>query len=50
MAKNAMTILHDDKSLSTFKKQAYQQAENFSVEKVVPLYIELYKQTIKNHI
>ena len=49
MAKNAMTILHDDTTLATFKKQAYQQAENFSVEKVVPLYTEVYKQTIKNH-
>jgi len=49
MAKNAMIILHDDQSLATFKKQAYQQAENFSVEKIVPLYVELYKQTIKNH-
>jgi hypothetical protein len=49
MAKNTLTILKDDTTLATFKKQAYQQAEKFSVEKIVPLYTELYKQTIKNH-
>ena len=47
MATNALTILKDDQSLATFKKQAYLQAQNFSIEKIVPLYENLYLSIIK---
>lgn len=46
MATNALTILKDDQSLATFKKQAYLQAQNFSIEKIVPLYENLYLSII----
>lgn len=46
MAKNALHILQDDATLEQFKKQAYQQAQKFSIEKIIPLYEDLYKKTI----
>lgn len=47
MAKNAIHILQDDTTLSQFKQQAYEQAKNFSIEKIIPLYEDLYIQTIQ---
>ena len=47
MAANAITILHTDAGLKNFKKQAKEQAQNFAIEKVVPLYEEVYTKAIK---
>lgn len=49
MAKNTLYILQDQDTITKFKKQAYQQAQKFSKEKIIPLYEELYKKTIENH-
>ena len=46
MAKNALIILQDDATLAKFKAQAYQQAQKFSIEKIIPLYEDLYKATL----
>lgn len=48
MAKNAIHILQDDTTLAQFKQQAHTQAKNFSIEKIIPLYEDLYIQTIKH--
>ncbi|HRI26232.1 MAG TPA: N-acetyl-alpha-D-glucosaminyl L-malate synthase BshA [Ferruginibacter sp.] len=44
MSKNALTILHDDESLKTFKKNALAQARKFDIDKIVPEYEALYKK------
>jgi len=47
MAANALTILRTDAGLKNFKAQAKEQAQNFAIEKVVPLYEEVYTKAIK---
>jgi len=42
MAKNALLILKDEATLNKFKKQAYQQALNFDIHKILPMYEQLY--------
>jgi len=44
MAKNALKILSTDSELVKFKKQAYQQSLNFSIENVLPKYEALYER------
>jgi len=46
MAKNALSILKNDTTLNKFKDHARAQAQNFSIELVVPQYEALYKRTI----
>jgi len=44
MATNALKILSDPKTLSKFKEQAKEQAKQFSIEKVLPLYEAIYQK------
>ncbi|HET8574371.1 MAG TPA: N-acetyl-alpha-D-glucosaminyl L-malate synthase BshA [Edaphocola sp.] len=44
MAKNALTILKDDAALKSFKKAAITNSKRFSIEKIVPMYEQLYLQ------
>jgi L-malate glycosyltransferase len=46
MAKNALKILKDDKTLAIFKANALQSAQEFSIEKIVPRYEQLYLDAI----
>ncbi len=46
MASNAITILKDEQRLKQFKENAYQQAQQFRLEKMLPLYEELYQRVI----
>jgi N-acetyl-alpha-D-glucosaminyl L-malate synthase BshA len=46
MAKNAVYILGDDKRLAQFKQQALAHAKKFDIEKIMPLYENLYKKVI----
>jgi len=48
MAKNAIYILEDAERLKEFKHNALQQAQKFDIEKILPLYEDLYNKTIKN--
>lgn len=48
MAKNAIYILEDEERLMEFKENAYQAAHQFSIEKILPKYEEMYKRVIKN--
>jgi glycosyltransferase involved in cell wall biosynthesis len=47
MAKNAITILSDEATLQKFKHDAYEQAKNFSIESILPMYEELYAKVLK---
>lgn len=48
MAKNAIYILSDAERLEKFKKQAFESAHKFSIEKILPKYIQMYQRVIKN--
>jgi N-acetyl-alpha-D-glucosaminyl L-malate synthase BshA len=43
MAKNAIYILEDDQRLEEFKIRAHENARKFSIEKILPLYEEVYR-------
>jgi len=44
MAKNALYIMGSDEKLSEFKRNAKAQAGNFDIEKILPLYENLYRK------
>jgi len=46
MAKNAVSILRDENTLERFKANAYEQANKFSMEKILPVYERLYEEVI----
>ena len=46
MAVNALKILKTDAGLKNFKRQAKEQAQNFAIDTVVPLYEEVYRKAI----
>ena len=47
MAKNALYILSDDSILKTFKTNALKQAQSFHIDKILPMYEEVYKNLTK---
>ncbi|TRX21553.1 N-acetyl-alpha-D-glucosaminyl L-malate synthase BshA [Flavobacterium franklandianum] len=46
MAENALKILNDTTTLNKFKKNALSVAKQFDIEKILPLYEELYHKAI----
>lgn len=48
MAANAIKILEDDTTLSEFKANALQVAQQFDIKNILPLYEEVYKLAIEN--
>lgn len=46
MAKNAIYILEDDARLAEFKENAFNRANDFDLKKVMPVYVEYYKELI----
>lgn len=46
MAKHALSILKNESVLKKFKANALEQAEKFSIEKILPMYEKLYEETI----
>jgi len=48
MAKNAIFLLSDAERLEKFKKQAYESAHQFSIESILPKYVQMYERVIKN--
>ena len=48
MAKNGIYILEDLDRLQQFKQNALQQAKKFSLENVLPSYMEVYREVIAN--
>lgn len=47
MAKNAIAILKDEETLNRFKKNAYEQAKKFDIDKILPMYERLYERVLK---
>lgn len=47
MAKNALSILSNEDTLAKFKNGAYQQAQQFDLHKILPIYEELYRSLMK---
>lgn len=47
MARNSISILKDDTTLTGFKEAAYKQAHSFTIDKVVPEYEALYIRVIE---
>lgn len=46
MAANSLKILRDEKTLLKFKKQAREQAEQFNIKTVLPLYLNFYNKIL----
>lgn len=46
MANNAIDILSDEKKLAQFKEQAFENAKQFDIDLIVPMYEKLYQQMI----
>lgn len=47
MAADAIHILKDDAVLSTFKQNAFIQANKFTIDNILPLYEQLYEQVVR---
>jgi N-acetyl-alpha-D-glucosaminyl L-malate synthase BshA len=50
MAKNAIAILENDETLEEFKLSAAREAHKFDIQKVVPLYEEVYERAFKSRL
>ena len=50
MAKNALRILKDETTLAKFKTNAYEQAKQFEITKILPMYEHLYAEVLKKHL
>lgn len=48
MSKNALNLLQNEEKLKQFKQQALQRAKDFSIEKVLPMYEELYESVVSS--
>jgi N-acetyl-alpha-D-glucosaminyl L-malate synthase BshA len=49
MATDALKILGSEESLQQFKRGALERAELFSIDKILPLYEDLYEEVIEAH-
>jgi N-acetyl-alpha-D-glucosaminyl L-malate synthase BshA len=47
MAKHAISILRDEKTLALFKANAYEQAKKFDVPLILPMYEDLYQEVLQ---
>jgi glycosyltransferase involved in cell wall biosynthesis len=48
MADRCIDILSDEAVHAKFKKQAFEQAKNFDIGKILPMYEQLYDKVISN--
>lgn len=46
MARNSIKLLQNEEMMARFRKQAHQRAKDFSIEKILPMYEELYDALI----
>lgn len=46
MARNAISILSDEKTLATFKANAYERAKKFEISNILPLYERIYDKVM----
>jgi hypothetical protein len=47
MAKNAITILSSEDTLTTFRSQALAQARRFDINNILPIYEDYYEEIIE---
>ena len=50
MAAHAIEILKDDETLKRFKENAFTRAQDFDLKKILPSYIDFYKEVIENSL
>ncbi|MCZ4225468.1 N-acetyl-alpha-D-glucosaminyl L-malate synthase BshA [Pedobacter rhodius] len=50
MANKAITILTNDETLKYFKENAYTRAQDFDLKKILPFYIDYYREVIENSL
>jgi len=50
MAGHAIEILKDDETLNRFKENAFTRAQDFDLKKILPEYINYYKEVIENSL
>ncbi|MCD6018259.1 MAG: N-acetyl-alpha-D-glucosaminyl L-malate synthase [Bacteroidetes bacterium] len=50
MAKNTLELLADEKKFQQFRANAFEQAKNFDIDTVLPMYEQLYKEVIEKGI
>jgi len=50
MANKAITILSNDATLKYFKENAFTRAQDFDLKKILPSYIDFYKEVIENSL
>ncbi|AZI24284.1 MAG: N-acetyl-alpha-D-glucosaminyl L-malate synthase BshA [Pedobacter agri] len=50
MANKAITILTNDETLKYFKENAFKRAQDFDLKKILPSYINYYKEVIENSL
>ncbi|TCD04582.1 N-acetyl-alpha-D-glucosaminyl L-malate synthase BshA [Pedobacter frigidisoli] len=50
MAAHAIEILKDDETLKRFKENAFIRAQDFDLKKILPFYIDYYKEVIENSL
>ncbi len=48
MAENAVRILKDLNTLKKFKQNAFEQAKRFSINQILPAYLNVYKEVLEN--
>lgn len=50
MAKHAISILSNEKTLNQFKDNAFEQAKKFDIHNILPMYEKLYEEVVKTGI
>jgi hypothetical protein len=50
MARNALSILKDDKKLQTFRRHALAQAKRFDIHNILPEYEAYYEEIVKTAV
>jgi len=50
MAANAISILENDAILKQFKENAFIRAQDFDLKKILPSYVDFYKEVIENSL
>jgi N-acetyl-alpha-D-glucosaminyl L-malate synthase BshA len=50
MAANAISILKDDETLKQFKENAFTRAQDFDLKKILPSYVDFYREVIENSL
>ena len=50
MAANAISILKDDETLKQFKENAFTRAQDFDLKKILPSYVDFYREIIEKSL